>query len=259
MNPLTEITQVIEAEAANLRTSMDTLGERRKLASDVVALYDLVRRRVDLSAKSNEQELGARLVMLTLLTGCRFQLTMSVLQTWRGRAAEALGPLRKAAELCASACHIRKNPALADLWLSASGSDEAYKRHKEAFKTKNIFPRTDPILSRLFDVFDFASKMMHASIFSIAGQTQNLTFNYFDIKGPDDPSLIRTFIYIVSAHESMIRAFVGAFREVLKDVASIDRDIQLFSDRLQRHRELNAAFAMSDLSEGTLRRLIKRS
>ena len=39
VNSATEITQVIEAEAANLRASIAALGEHRKLASDVLGLY----------------------------------------------------------------------------------------------------------------------------------------------------------------------------------------------------------------------------
>jgi hypothetical protein len=173
---------------------------------------------------------------------------------------EALAPLRRASELCASACHIRKNPALADVWLSASESNEAYKRHKEAFKVKAIFPKTDPTLNRLFEVFDFSSKMIHGSIFAIAGQTKTLdfTFQYFDITSPNDPALIRTFIYIVGAHESMVRAFVDAFRGALKDEATIDRELRTFTERLQRHRETLREFAMSDLSEETRRRLLKK-
>jgi hypothetical protein len=257
VNPVTEITQVIEAEAANLRASITALGEHRKLASDVLGLYELIRQQVDLSAGAHEVEVGAFLVMLTLLNCCRFQLTMSVLQNWRGRAAEALAPLRKATELCASACYIRKHPPLADVWLSASESDEAYRRHKDAFKVKVIFPKTDPTLNGLFTVFDFASKVMHSSVFSIASQTHGLRFQYFDIKGTDDPALIRTFIYIVGAHESMIQAFVGAFRGVLKDETIIDQAVRVFAERLQRHRQTYAKFVMSDLKEETVRKLLK--
>lgn len=257
VSPITEITSVVEAEAVNLRASQAVLGERRKLAADVLGLYNLLSSNIAPSVAANEEEIGPLLVMSMLLAGCRFQFTMSVLQNWRGRASEALAPLRRASELCASACHIRKNPALADVWSSASESNEAYKRHKEAFKLRAIFPKTDPTLSRLFEVFDFASKVIHCSIFSIAGQACGPSFRYFDIKGPRDPALIRTFIYILGAHELMVKAFAGAFKGFLKDEAAVEQQFKLFSERLQRHRDGNRAFAMSDISPETLRKLLK--
>jgi hypothetical protein len=258
VSPMTEIASVIEAEAANLRASQAVLGERRKLAADVLGLYSLISGNVAPSMAANEEEVGALLVMSMLLSGCRFQFTMSVLQNWRGRTSEALAPLRRASELCASACHIRNNPALADVWSSASDSDEAYKRHKEAFKLRFIFPKTDPTLGRLFSVFDLASKVIHCSIFSIAGQARDLSFRYFDIKGPRDPALIRTFIYILGAHELMVRAFAGAFKGFLKDEAAVDQEFRVFSERLQRHRDANRAFAMSDISQEALRKIAKK-
>src|SRR5262249_2092685 len=155
----------------------------------------------------------------------------------------------------------RKNPALAGVWLSASDSDEAYKLHKEAFKVKVIFPKDNPTLNRLFEIFDFSSKVIHNSIFAIAGQTQTLnsTFQYFDIKGPGDPALIRTFIYIVSAHESMIRAFVDALRGALTDEPLIERELRTFSERLQRHRDTLREFATSDLSAQTRLKLKRKA
>jgi hypothetical protein len=261
VNPVTEITQVIESEAANLRTTITVLGERRKLANDALALYDLLARGANIAAGTDETEIGALLVMLPLMAACRFQLTMSVLQNWRGRAVEALAPLRRATEMCGAACYIRKNPALAGVWLSASDSNEAYKLHKETFKIKVIFPKGDPTLNHLFEIFDFTSKVIHNSIFAIAGQTQTLnsTFQYFDVKGPGDPTLIRTFIYIVSAHESMIRAFLDAFRGALTDEPLIERELRTFSERLQRHRDTLREFAISDLSAETRLRLKQKA
>src|SRR5690242_18071463 len=99
LNPRTEIAQVIESEAANLRSTRAALGERGKLATDVLELYELIRCQVNVLAGGDEATIGALLVMLPLLNCCRFQMTMSILQNWRGRTAEALGPLRKATEL----------------------------------------------------------------------------------------------------------------------------------------------------------------
>ena len=107
-------------------------------------------------------------------------------------------------------------------------------------------------------MFDFASKVIHCSIFSIAGQARDLSFRYFDITGPRDPALIRTFVYILGAHELMIKAFAGAFRGLLKDGAAVDQEFRVFSERLQRHRDANRAFAMSDISQETLRKLARK-
>ncbi|MEI9974353.1 MAG: hypothetical protein WDO73_21285 [Ignavibacteriota bacterium] len=74
VDPLTEINEVIESEAVNLRTSIAVLGERRKLANDVLGLYDLVARQAHLPLSADEAEIGALLVMLPLLAACRFQL-----------------------------------------------------------------------------------------------------------------------------------------------------------------------------------------
>jgi hypothetical protein len=260
VSPLTELDSVVEAEAANLRSSQKALGERRKLASDVLVLYDLVARNTALTMAASEEEQHALLVMLVLLSGCRFQFTMSVLQNWRGRSTEALVPLRRASEQCATACYIRAHPALADVWLAASGSHEAYRQHKKAFQLKLIFPDSDAILKRLFGVFDFASKVIHCSVFSVAGHVQGLpSFRYFDIESPRDPALIRTFIVILSAHELMLAAFVRAFSGVLEDESSVERELRVFSERLQRHRDATMEHAMSDISKEVFERVSKRN
>jgi hypothetical protein len=251
VDPKNEIARVIDAEIANLKTSKAALGARADLAGDILALYELVRRNVDTSIGSMEEH-KTLMVMLALLAGCRAQMTMGVLQNWRGRASEALGSLRRASELCGAACHIRRNPNLADVWLNASENDEAYKKHKEAFSIKAIFPKSDSVLHRLYEVFDFASKGIHVSIYSLASQISGGTFLYFDIKGPHDPQLIRTFIYILSAHELILRSFITSFNGALRDTAVVEKEFKLFAERLQRHREVTREFAMSDLRQKSL-------
>jgi hypothetical protein len=106
VSPMTEIASVIEAEAANLRASQAVLGERRKLAADVLGLYSLISGNVAPSMAANEEEVGALLVMSMLLSGCRFQFTMSVLQNWRGRTSEALATTPQSiGALCLSVSH----------------------------------------------------------------------------------------------------------------------------------------------------------
>ncbi|MFY9728552.1 MAG: hypothetical protein WAJ87_23850 [Bryobacteraceae bacterium] len=258
-DPKKEIEQVAEAEAGNLRSSLRFLGERSKLASDVLCLYNLITRSVEWTSAPTEEEQQALFVMLMLTAGCRFQLTMSVLQNWRGRMAEALAPLRRASELCASACHIRRNPGLATIWLSVSKGDEAYKRHKDAFKLKAIFPKDDPTLSRLFGIFDSSSKLIHCSLYSLASQVRDAGFfRYFDIAGPTEPALIRTYIHIVSAHELMLRAFIDAFGGALTDAETVKAEFKVFSERLQRHRDSHRELAMSDIPQAALDRAAKR-
>jgi hypothetical protein len=257
IEPKKEIDQVIEAEARNVHVTIRALGERRKLANDVLGLYDLLFRNTDLARHEDEQELGALLVIATLLNACRFQLTMSILQCWRGRVGEAFGPIRKASELCAVACHISKHPEVADAWTDASQSDEAYKRHKKAFDVKTIFPKSDPLLNDLYDFYDFSSNVVHASIFALANLMGPTGFNYFEIQSPGHPDLIRTFLYILRAHELMIEAFARALWPVLRDSEKFDKELRMFRERLQRHRDTNAEFAMSDVQPEILERLRK--
>ncbi len=260
VNPSTEIETVMTAEVANIKASRTVLGERTKLSTDVLGLYDAIMRDIDINEISGtDEEQAAYAIMLMLLAACRYQFTMSILQNWRGRAAEAMAPLRRASELCASACHIRRNPDLARVWISAGDSDDNYRNHKEAFKIKAIFPKSDPTLNRLFEVFDFSSKIIHCSIYSVSSQTRGMAFQYFDIGDPRrDPALIRTYIYILSAHETILSALVEAFAEVFQNKAVLEHELKIFADRLQRHREANRDFAMSDIRRETMEKVANR-
>lgn len=259
LDPKTEIQTVLDLEADHVRQTQRFLGERAKLAGDALGLYDLLMRSVDLTAAQDDEENLVLLVMLNMLAGCRFQMTMSVLQNWRGHALEALGPLRRAVELCGSACHVRRNPRLAATWSSASDSNDAYKENKSEFSIKAIFPTTDPTMDALFEVFDAASKVVHCSIYALCAQAEGTIFNYFDRGNALDPSLLRIFLYTLRGHKLILRAFIESFDAALKDRSVLEKEFGIFSERLQRHQDANQDFVLSDLSKDIVEKVKKQA
>jgi hypothetical protein len=259
LDPKDEIQTILDVEAEHVKQARHFLGERARLATDVLSLYDLVMRGVDLESAQGDEESLVLVVMLNLLAGCRFQMTMGVLQNWRGHSLEALASLRRAVELCGAACHIRRNPGLAAIWSSASNSDSAYKENKGAFGPRALFPKTDPTMVQLFEVFDTASKVIHCSIYSLCGQVQGGRFNYFDTQSTNDPTLIRTFFSILSAHELILAAFIKALDAALKDNSVAEKQFRLFAERLQRHRGANLEYALSDLQRDMVEGVAKQA
>jgi hypothetical protein len=141
----------------------------------------------------------------------------------RGHLSDSLYYLRKAIELCAFAALIKRDPSLAQIWFDAVDDDESYKIYRSEFTQKGLYPNDHILLSLLYERFDFCSKIIHSSTYSIARrfkmeQTEaqiTLSLNYFELKNGDRSEPITTLLYILDTHFIILRVFEEVFPEVI--------------------------------------------
>ena len=93
---------------------------------------------------------------------------MGLLSLFRGHATDPLFFIRQAVETCAFAVRIRQHPHLLQVWAEASKNAKSYKKYQGKFTQRGLFPDTDTLLMQLYDRYDFASKLMHSSVYSVS-------------------------------------------------------------------------------------------
>jgi hypothetical protein len=139
---------------------------------------------------------------------------MSVLTLPRGYQGDAMLHLRRAIEGCAFAVRMSKHHETCRVWMNASLNDTAYMAYREAFRTRDIFPSNkhpdhEPMLHELKSHYDHCSKIMHGSIFGMAGHfdypdSRKLSFNlnFFDLR--PDHSVISALYLIFDSHKRIL-------------------------------------------------------
>ena len=124
------------------------------------------------------------------LLGCRYQLRLGALAALRGHLNDSFMFSRKAIELCAFAARVKKHPHLGMVWLCAADSEAAYDKYWGKFPPGKLFPEDHQILGNLGDRYGDCSKLMHPSVYSLAGHIETertatqvtFRFHYFQVK-----------------------------------------------------------------------------
>jgi len=212
-----ELDKVEQLQAANYRTARGVLGETTGLVEDLVQLYQLL---LDLIEESKLPPRDEVVACAQFLAACRCQLTLSALSALRGQLSDSFFFSRKAIELCAFAARVKNHPHLGLEWLQAWHDPEAYERFRKKFSVGKLFPEDHELLGRLYDRYDFSSKFVHPSFFSLGrhievvrGQTHfRLNFNYSALKDEDLSEPAGTFLWIADTHFGIIRVFEDIFK-----------------------------------------------
>lgn len=214
----TVLSELIEAEAHNFVASKEALGKTLELVNDFESVYEgLTPILTQPKGDPESDDVVAVVSIIHELMFCRGLLTKSVLSIMRGYQGDAMLHLRRAIEACAFAVRLSKHPELSRVWAKAFVDDAAYKIYRKSFKPEDLFPNGkhpdhDPILTELKSKYDLSSKLMHGSIFGMAGhfgaldlgkQTYNLKF--FDL--PLDHSLISVVFLILYTHRRFLHLF----------------------------------------------------
>lgn len=156
---------------------------------------------------------------------CRYHCTMAVTTLLRGHRNDAFAHLRRGVEGAAFAARVRKHPHLAETWLKARRSDEAFKKYKEKFATSRIFPEADPVLSRLREVYESTNPFSHPSLKAFAGHGEvkskegggfEATFKYQQFEAGDPSDFLRSFLYIVRTNRWILDVFAEVFTEAVR-------------------------------------------
>jgi hypothetical protein len=181
------------------------------LIGDFQDVYDSLARVIKLPDGGAATEQGMVTAANVVLMGTsRRQFTLGVLTLMRAHRADAVLHLRRAIESCAFATRIRKHPHLSKLWLDSATGKTEYEKYREKV-TKHLFPTDDPLLSELGRRYDHASKVMHSSIYGVAGHfsfpggPEGMTLRFFDM--PEDHSLITSLYDTFDTHKRILRAF----------------------------------------------------
>lgn len=241
-----EIERVRQLDDENYQASGGGLGDSATLVQDLVDLYqflgDLVR------AAAAPAAVPERIVAAVQFTlGCRYHLVMGALTLLRGHRGDSASHTRRAMELCAFAARVRAEPGLLEVWARAADSDEAFAAYRREFRTRDLFPRDDPILGRLYERYDLASKQSHPSVYSLAGHIQfvreegaatEVRFQYYDVS-PDNPgAFVGTYLFLLDTHLQIFRVLEAVFAdEIAHDRRTWDLRRNAVDAKLRVHKE----------------------
>jgi hypothetical protein len=193
-----------EAESKNFEFTTRTLGDTAELVQDFQDLYKTLAGSVLIPDGGAATDLAkVAMISLHLLMKSRANLLIGCLTLLRGYRGNALLFLRGAIEACAIAALLKDKPEQADLWLKAGGSEEAYRQYRNKFR--KLFPKGDVLLQELYERYDRCSRVIHGSLYSVAGHcsypdnaTEDIVqFKLFDL--PGDHSIVSSLYFTLDA------------------------------------------------------------
>lgn len=215
-----EIAKLVQMEAQNYEVSRGRLGDATELVQDLVELYQTIGDFVTASAVKPRDEIIAGGMFLY---SCRYQLVLAAANILRGHLNDSYLFTRKAIELCAFANRIKGEPALAMMWLQAWRTQTSYKDFRKTFATRDLFPRDNALLMKLFGRYDMCSKFIHSSIYSISGQMKTehkeelfeMTFSYSQLDDSRSGEPIGSWLFLSDTHFGILQVFEQVLAEVL--------------------------------------------
>ncbi len=216
-----ELDEIRTGEEANYQISLKLLGDSVSLVQDLLDLYKLM---AEIASKSRLAVRNEFFTGLHFLAASRYHLTIGALAALRTHISDAQRSGRMAIELAAFAALVKRQPALAMVWLNAGQDEASYKRYRRTFSSQNLFPDDDPLLKSLGDRFDTTSKLSHPSIYSLAEHTRitrtdsamNLEFHYFTVKKDNAREPTLTYFWTLDTHFGVLRVFEQVLKEVLE-------------------------------------------
>jgi hypothetical protein len=161
---------------------------------------------------------------------------------------DAFTHLRRAIETAAFTVRMNKHRHLCKIWASAGLDDEkSYGTYRKAFRTEDVFPKGghpdyNPLLLSLKELFDWASKQLHGSVFASANHFNLVpegantrterNINFFDM--PPD-SLPSAYFLILSTHLTILELLGQVFQPHMTDFAKWKTEYDNTKERVVRH------------------------
>jgi hypothetical protein len=246
----TDITELGPKEAKNQEKATKYLKAAALLIEDVELLYLGIAPLVKFPAGNlDSPDQLALLVTLAChqLMISRMLFTKSVIAALRMYQGDAFTHLRRAIEACAFTVRMSKHRNLCKVWSEAAFDDKQYNAYRKAFRTDDVFPKTgnadfNPLLSKLKDTFDLASKQLHGSVYGMANHFQsvprdtnsptNRNINFFDMPPESFPS---TYFMILGTHLIILDLYGQMFEPYLTDYPQWKADCDAIKERIGRH------------------------
>lgn len=234
---------MVDAQQSNFETSGKVLGDSVRLVGDLVDAYYKVSSLIQASGIGPTDEMVS--VGQSMLFG-QHQLVQASLATLRGHLNDSYLYTRRSIEVCAFAHRIVKHPHLAEVWIKAGDSDEAYEEYKRKFSPGKIFERDHEFLGELYQRYGICSKKSHPSLYAFAGQLEVssvpgeefLRFNAFQLHHGERSEPIRTLLWIADTNFKALRLYVdllGTFERYR--IAEANRVVDDFGRRFEAEKE----------------------
>lgn len=237
-----EIETVRREEEHNYQISQRHLGDTTALVQDVVILYKKLVSIITSEPNPSKEILSRSPFLLR----SQYQFVIASLACLRAHLTDAYIATRVAVEAVAYAVRIKERPDLAEKWLQAWRSNDAYKKYKKAFK--KLYPKDDLLLQKLYVRYDLCSKQIHNPIHAYSRKLfieehpdlLALKMDYFEVDLRLDPGEpVRTLLWLVDTHFLILRIFADkVFEEVIsKQLGVWDDNMNAVAAKLQTHVE----------------------
>ncbi|MFZ5447862.1 MAG: hypothetical protein ACOZFS_04405 [Thermodesulfobacteriota bacterium] len=218
-----EIEEVRKTEDKNYLESRKLLGETVSLIHDLINLYDLIGEIIeDSKIKAKKESVAAFKFMLA----CRYYLMIGTLACLRGHLTDSFSFTRNAIEVSGYAFKVKKHPHLTKILIDAANHNESYLIFNQKYKIGKTFAIKNDILQRLYKCYEYCFKSIHPSIYSFDKRVTfhrieesiiiNISFDNFELKNNYPSDLIRTFLWIIHTHFTIIELFEEIFKNVIK-------------------------------------------
>lgn len=203
-------------EENNFVASSQRLGSTMGLTQGFVDAYEAFAESLRLTKDPPEHIQ----VLSFLFLGSRYQFQKALLECLRTHLTDSVQITRRAIELAAFAARIAQHPELAEKWRVAVEDEAKYKEFVSKFSGKALFPVNDAVLKELGSRYDYASKMFHASVASVASRARmefeepvlNFYFNVYEVDNDDLSEPAQTLLWILNTHLLMLGSFGKSFK-----------------------------------------------
>jgi hypothetical protein len=220
----THIEEIRSLEERTYAVSQKRLGDTTELVEDVSSLYSTIVGIYGTSGIGPGDKREFLFASYQVLL-CQYLLITGCLAIERGHLTDSFQYTRKAIESCAIARKILEHPHLGTVWWEAGRSKEKYEKYRKKFI--KLFPKSDPLMSKLYDRYDLCSKRAHGSVVSFLDSLQHscskdivgVYFHYSELKSEDPSEPVRTLLLTLDIHFGIARCF----GRILGNVIETDR------------------------------------
>ena len=210
-----------QGEDQNFAIARDRLGDTFSLVQDLNDLYDWFAGRI---AERGPSVTPATVPGIYLFRGSQNMLNAGVIDCLRCHLTESSANTRVAIECVAFTSRISRHPHLGREWIEAGASDEAYDKYRRKFSGSSIFPKDEPDLEELSKRYDLCAKLGHPSFISFARRLEfnpkapgSSKFHVFDVREGNGAEPVRTFLWIVDTHATILDVYHRVFAAVVKN------------------------------------------
>jgi hypothetical protein len=240
-----EIERLERAERRHYESARRAFGPLLSIVQETTDLYELLGAAVRDSGVPLRDEVVAG---VRYLAQCQYHVTAGSLTLARAHIRDSFGHLRQAIESCGFGAKIRREPALAKLWVNdASVDGPERKKVRTVFRPEELLPRSVAKLAVLEDRWNFASMMAHSSFLALAKSTtiekvegaRSVQVKYFDLDEREPgQDLLRHLVYLVQTHLLILRAFEDVLPEAVEHLgATWTGRWKAVDDRLRMHAD----------------------